>query len=107
MVFTRPNRPVPVAVPAGPDETTAWIRPPADAVEPATWSARRDGATGYGIAVFDVNPGTEAGRQTSITVRYYHAVGAGPAGAPTGDYTIFETFTLVRPRSDGRRWHAK
>jgi hypothetical protein len=106
-VFTRPNRPVPATVPAGPGETTAWVRPPADAVEPATWSARRDGATGYGIAVFDVNPGTEAGRQTSITVRYYHAVGAGPAGTPTGDYTIFETFTLVRPRSDGRRWHAR
>ena len=29
------------------------------------------------------------------------------AGAPTGDYTLFETFTLVRPRSDGRRWHPK
>jgi hypothetical protein len=31
----------------------------------------------------------------------------GEAGAPTDDYTLFETFTLVRPRSDGRRWHAK
>ena len=52
-------------------------------------------------------------------MRYYHAVGAEPAGggpvgtgagtggAPTGDYTLFETFTLVRPRSDGRRWHLK
>jgi alkaline phosphatase D len=83
-------------------------------VEDATWSARRDTATGYGIAVFDVNPGTEAGGQTSITVTHYHAVGADPVnpatgerGAPTDDYTLFETFTLVRPRSDGRRWHAK
>ena len=59
-------------------------------------------------------PWQEAGGQTSITVTHYHAVGADPVnplsgepGAPTGDYTQFETFTLVRPRSDGRRWHAK
>jgi hypothetical protein len=96
-----------------------YARAAADVVEAATWSARRDTSTGYGIAVFDVSPGSEAGGQTSITVRYYHAAGldpadtgpAGPAagapGAPTGDYTLFETFTLVRPRSDGRRWHPK
>jgi hypothetical protein len=117
-VITRPNTPVPdPRVPGG------YTRPDADAVEAATWSARRDTATGYGIAVFDVNPGSEAGGQTSVTVRYYHAVGAEPAdpglvgtgagtgggtgGAPTDDYTLFETFTLVRPRSDGRRWHLK
>jgi hypothetical protein len=76
--------------------------------EAAPWSARRDTATGYGVAVFDVNPGTEAGGQTSITVRYYHAVDADPAqGIPTDDYVLFETFTVVRPRSDGRRWHPK
>jgi hypothetical protein len=86
----------------------------ADAVEGAAWCARRDTATGYGVAVFDVNPGAEAGAQTSITVRYYHAVdpdpdpGADPGdGAPTDDYALFDTFTLVRPRSDGRRWHPK
>jgi len=114
VVITRPNTPVPdPRVPGG------YTQPDADAVEPATWSARRDTATGYGIAVFDVNPGSEAGGQTSVTVRYYHAVGAEPAGpgpagpgagtggAPTDDYTLFETFTLVRPRSDGRRWHLK
>jgi hypothetical protein len=107
-VFTTPNRPVLSATPG------VYDRPGADAVEDATWSARRDTATGYGIAVFDVNPGTEAGGQTSITVTHYHALGADPVnpssgepGAPTGDYTVFETFTLVRPRSDGRRWHAK
>ncbi|HTR91964.1 MAG TPA: metallophosphoesterase family protein [Trebonia sp.] len=108
-VFTRPGRPVPGGGVAG-----RYTRPAADAVEEATWSARRDGSAGYGIAVFDVNPGSEAGGQTSVTVRYYHAVGAdqvspatGQPGAPTGDYTLFETFTLVRPRSDGRRWHLK
>jgi hypothetical protein len=109
LVFTRPNRPVPDdRVPGG------YTRPAADATEAATWSARRDDTARYGIAVFDVNPGTEAGGQTSVTVRYYHAVGADPVnpvtgepGAPTDDYTLFETFTLVRPRSDGRRWHPK
>jgi hypothetical protein len=89
---------------AGTPAATVFTHPDlagADAVEDATWSARRDTATGYGIAVFDVNPGTEAGGQTSITVTHYHAAGADP------DYTLFESFTLVRPRSDGRRWHAK
>ena len=107
-VFTRANRPAATAAPG------VYARAAADAVEDATWSARRDTATGYGIAVFDVNPGTEAGGQTSVTVGHYHAVGADPVhpvtgepGAPTDDYTLFETFTLVRPRSDGRRWHAK
>jgi hypothetical protein len=84
----------------------------ADGVEDAAWSARRDTATGYGVAVFDVNPGAEAGAQTSITVRYYHAVDADPdadpdAGGPADDYALFDTFTLVRPRSDGRRWHPR
>ena len=85
--------------------------------EAATWSARRDVSPGYGIAVFDVNPGSEAGGQTSITARYYHdfrdyrAGGPDPvspvAGEPDGEYAFFETFTLVRPRSDGRRWHPR
>jgi len=83
-----------------------------DAVVDAAWSARRYVGTGYGVAVFDVNPGAEAGAQTSVTVRYYHAVdvdpGAGPGdGGPADDYALFDTFTLVRPRSDGRRWHPK
>jgi hypothetical protein len=118
-VFTRPVAPVPDQRVLG-----GYTRPAADAVEPATWSARRDTSAGYGIAVFDVSPGSEAGGQTSITVRYYHAAGpdpadadptdtdsagpvVGPPGAPDGDYTLFDTFTLVRPRSDGRRWHPK
>ena len=98
-VFTRPNRPVPGTA-AG-----TWVRAAADAVEDATWSAMRDPATGYGVAVFDLDPG-EPGGETSITVTYYHAAGADPAnpntgtpGAPNPDYTPFETFTLVRPRS--------
>jgi hypothetical protein len=87
-----------------------YARAGADALEDATWSARRDASTGYGIAVFDVDPGTRAGGQTSITVRYFHALGADPVnpttgepGAPNPNYTEFETFTLVKPRSDGAR----
>jgi hypothetical protein len=56
-----------------------------------------------GIAVFDVSPGSEAGGETGITVRYYRA----PALDPGGEYALFDTFTLVRSRSDGRRWHSK
>jgi hypothetical protein len=99
-VFTRANRPVLTATP------DVYARAEADAVEDAVWSARRDSSTGYGIAVFDVHPDPEdfAG-QTRITVTHYHAVGADPVnpatgakGAPTPDYTEFETFSLVRPR---------
>jgi hypothetical protein len=72
---------------------------------------QRDPATGYGIAVFDVDPGHPGGH-TSITVTYYHALNADPTnpdtgatGAPNPNYTEFETFTLVRPRSDGHHGH--
>jgi hypothetical protein len=107
-VFTKANRPVASSTPA------VYARAAADAREDATWSAKRDTSTGYGIAVFDVDPGHEPGGPTSITVRYFHAAGADPVnpatgqiGAPTADYTEFETFTLVRPRSDGRRLHPR
>jgi 3',5'-cyclic AMP phosphodiesterase CpdA len=84
------------------------LGPLADAAEAATWSARHDPATGNGIAVFDVSPGTEAGGQTSIGLQFYHAADTDPAiSEPAGDYTLFETITVVRPRSDGRRWHAR
>ena len=98
-VFTRSNWP---ALTSTPD---VYARAAADAVEDAAWSARRDTSTGYGIAVFDVDPGPDDGDQTSITVTQYHAVGADPVnpatgakGAPTPDYTKFETFALVRRR---------
>ena len=102
-VFTKANRPVATAT------ANVFTRPAADAVEDAIWSAKRDTSTGYGIAVFDVNPDPEDfGGHTSITVTHYHALGADPVnpntgdkGAPTPDYTEFETFTLIRPRSQG------
>src|SRR6201997_3770724 len=97
-VFTRADRPVPSSVPG------VFTRAAADAVEDAIWSAKRDTVTGYGIAVFDVDPGSRSDGQPSIKVTHYHAVGADPVnpasgtkGAPTPDYTEFETFTLVRP----------
>lgn len=83
----------PGSVPAQPGDSGEGARP--------EWSARRDTSAAYGIAVFDVDPGTESGGQTSVTVTRYHAAD----GVPDGDYTEFETFTLVRPRSDRRRWH--
>jgi len=102
-VFIQANRPIPAATPG------VYARIGAQATEDATWSAKRDTATGYGIAVFDVDPGSDFDGKTSITVTHYHALGADPVnpntgakGAPTDDYTAFETFTLIRPRWDGR-----
>jgi hypothetical protein len=100
-VFTRANRPVATSAPG------VYARAGADAVEDAIWSARRDTSTGYGIAVFDVDPDpADYPGHTSITVTQYHAAGADPVnpasgarGAPAPDYTEFETFTLLRPRS--------
>ena len=98
----RSTRPAPASSGGG------YARAAADAVEDAIWSARCDTSTGYGVAVFDVNPGSEGGGRTSITITHYHAVGADPVhpgtgvkGAPTPDYTEFETFTVTRPRADG------
>jgi len=88
-LFTKPNRPM--------RGTTAgtFVRAAADAVEDAVWSAQRDTGTGYGIAVFDVDPGEHGGR-TTITMNYYHAPGADKT--PTGDYELFETVTLTKHR---------
>jgi purple acid phosphatase-like protein/calcineurin-like phosphoesterase family protein len=71
-------------------------KPTPDATEPANWSAMTDPADAYGIAYFQVDPGTPGGN-TTITVTYYHAA-TQTAGTPT--YTKLETFQLIRPRSD-------
>ena len=92
-VITRPNRPVPGATPG------TFTKPPADAVEDAIWSARRDPDSGYGIAVFDLDPGEPHGK-TSITIRYYHAQGADRAPSP--DYELFETLVLAKERRHGK-----
>jgi hypothetical protein len=91
-VFTKANRPV-----AGATAGT-FVRPAADALEDAIWSARRDTTgTGYGIAVFDLDPG-QAGGKTTITVKYYHAPGADKT--PTATYELFETIVLAKHRRD-------
>lgn len=63
-----------------------------------------------GVGVFDVDPGGHHDDETTITITYHHAAGADPvnpstgaAGSPDPTYTPFETFTLVRPRSDRHR----
>ena len=98
-VFTKPNRPFQTSTPG------VYARAGADAREDAIWSARRDTSSGYGIGVFDVDPGGDDG-YTTITVRYFHALGADPTnpttgakGAPNPVYTEFETVKLIRPRS--------
>jgi hypothetical protein len=90
-VTTKPNRPVPGRTPG------VFVKAGADAVEDAIWSARRDTATGYGVAVFDLDPGVANGK-TSITMRYYHAVGADRS--PTSDYDLFDTVVLAKDRRD-------
>ena len=95
-VFTKANRPIPGAT-AG-----TFVRSPADAVEGAIWSAQRDTGTGYGIAVFDLDPGDHRGK-TSITISYYHAPGADQAANP--NYELFETVVLAKEiRRRHRRW---
>ncbi len=99
-IFTHPNLPEPTST-AG-----VFTRAAADAREDAIWSAKRDPSTGYGIAVFDVNPNAQG--ETTIDVTYLHAAGADPvnpntgqAGTPTARYTVFERFTLFRPHRNG------
>lgn len=93
-VITRANRPIAGAA-AG-----TFVKPGADALEDAIWSARRDTETGYGIAVFDLDPGIHGGK-TSITVRYYHAAGADRV--PTPDYRLYETMVLAKDRRSQKR----
>jgi Purple acid Phosphatase, N-terminal domain/Calcineurin-like phosphoesterase len=90
-VITKANRPLP-----GPT-AGVFVKPAADAVEDAIWSARRDTVTGYGVAVFDLDPGEPQGH-TTITMRYYHAVGADRT--PTANYELFDTIVLVKDRRD-------
>ncbi|MBN3855794.1 metallophosphoesterase family protein [Paraburkholderia sp. Ac-20340] len=92
-IFTKPNRPVPNT--AAGAAAGSYVRPGADALEDAIWSAQRDTGTGYGIAVFDVDPGAHDGK-TTITMNYYHAPGADQT--PTSNYELFETVTLTKSR---------
>lgn len=74
-----------------------WSHGAPQAVEEAVWSAKRDTADAYGVAVFDVDPGQGPWDRTSITMRYYHAPAATSEGTT---YTLFDEVTLKRPRQD-------
>jgi hypothetical protein len=93
-VITKPNRPIPGPIPG------VFTKAGADALEDAIWSARRDTVSGYGIAVFEVDPGVAHGK-TSITMRYYHATGADRT--PTSSYELFDTLVLAKDRRDAQR----
>ena len=83
---------------ASPDgKIAAGTKPLPDASEPCTWSAKTDTGDAYGIALFNVDPG-QPGGNTTITVTYYHAP-TQTSGAP--NYSVYDTFQLTRPRSDG------
>jgi hypothetical protein len=98
-VITKPNRPF-----AGP-KAGVFVKHGADALEEAIWSARRDTVTGYGIGVFDLDPGEPNGK-TTITARYYHAVGADKDPTPAEKYELFDTVILTKDRRDKKRSEA-
>jgi hypothetical protein len=93
-VITRANRPFQGASPG------VFVKHGADALEDAIWSARRNTVTGYGIGVFDLDPGS-ASEPTTITIRYYHAVGADHGGS--SDYELFDTVVLAKERRETKR----
>jgi hypothetical protein len=70
--------------------------------EIGTWSAVRDPDTAHpwGMATFDLDPGTKPGGQTSITVNFYHTPAATIA-APLPAPVLFDSFTLSKSRRDG------
>jgi hypothetical protein len=86
-VITKANRPIASKI------RGAFTKLGADAVEDAVWSARRDTDTGYGIAVFDLEPDSPDGK-TSITISYYHALGADRAAS--SNYELFERVVLAK-----------
>jgi 3',5'-cyclic AMP phosphodiesterase CpdA len=63
--------------------------------EDATWVGMRDKDHAWGFASFDVDPGV-AGGMTRIRVRVWDT-----APSRTGTPTMFDDFTLQRPRRDG------
>ena len=93
-MITKANRPIAGAAPG------VFIKHGADAVEDAIWSARRNTVTGYGIGVFDLEPG-DANVPTTITMRYYHAVVSDDMG--TSNYELFDTVVLAKARRDANR----
>jgi hypothetical protein len=69
-------------------------RAPVKEVEDATWVGTRDKDHAWGFASFDVDPG-QPGGMTRIVVRVWDT-----APSVTGVPTVFDEFTLQRPRRD-------
>ncbi|MER8156676.1 hypothetical protein [Streptomyces sp. NPDC094472] len=65
--------------------------------EAAPWSAVRDRVNPYGFAAFSVDPGTEPGGPTTMSVTYYAVTGL------HGRIEPVDTFTLRRTPGDGER----
>jgi hypothetical protein len=63
--------------------------------EQTVWSAVRDLEHPYGFAAFTVDPGRHPGDMTAMYVTYYNV------NKPSGELSVFETFTLRQRRSDG------
>jgi 3',5'-cyclic AMP phosphodiesterase CpdA len=77
------------ADPAGGKRTATYVK------EQAVWSAVRDIEHPYGFAAFAVDPGRRPGDTTTMHVTYYNV------NKPSGELSVFETFSLHRRRSDG------
>jgi hypothetical protein len=79
-----------------------WQPQPVMTSEPAAgrFDTRRGTVTGYGIGVFDLDPG-DVNDGTSITMRYYHATRAGNAETPS--YELFDEVVLIKERRDSKR----
>ncbi len=92
LFFEPPQCRVITAVSA-PDPKTGR-RAPVYVREAAPWSAVRNADHAYGFAAFAVDPGTQPGGPTTITVTYYDVIGTDGRVAP------FERFILTRPRRD-------
>lgn len=69
--------------------------------EPAPYSAVQDHENYFGFLMVDVDPGSVAGGQTTMSLSFFHTQPGGvPASAP------YDTVTLRRRRSDGRAGRA-
>jgi len=83
-----------VIVGVGDPDPATGKRHPTYVKEDAPWSAVRNAAHAYGFAAFEVDPGSQPGGETTISVTYYDVVGSDGETAP------FERFVLRRPRRD-------
>ena len=77
-----------------PGHAGSFIKPGADALEDAIWSARRDTETGYGIGVFDLDPGRPAAKPRSLSA----TITPREPTARQPEYELYETVVLAKDR---------